>query len=176
MPAHTVAARVPATKPPLLPLRGPFAAAARSDKPPSSLVIWYLGLIPHWTGAQPRLKVRLLLRTHQWIVDRILAPEVSLAAAAADLRPDGDLTRILTDLVPDEDSQRWRQFIRVLVANLRHALLLPVTRRNEAWVRWLFLIPYSVKECSAAVPGAPPLSPDLLSRSDSLSKRVGLER
>ena len=160
MPAHTVAARVPAAK---LPLGGPFVAAARSGKHPSSLVTWYLGLIPHWMGAQPRLKVRLLLRTHQWIVDKILAPEVSLAAAAADLRPGGELTRILTDLVPAEDSQRWRQFIQVLVANLRHALLLPVTRRNEAWVRWLFLIPYSVKECaSATVPAAPSLPPDLL--------------
>ena len=146
--AHPVAARAPRTKPSL---PGPFVAAARSGRVPSSLVTWYLGLVPHWMGARPRLKVRLLLRTHQWIVERILAPEVGLGAAAADLRPDGDLTRILTGLVPVGDAERWRQYIKVLVANLRYALLLPVSRRNEAWVRWLFLIPYSVKESEAAV-------------------------
>jgi hypothetical protein len=32
-----------------------------------------------------------------------------------------------------------------VVATLRHALLQPVTRRNEAWVRWLFLIPYAIR-------------------------------
>ena len=145
--AQPVAARAPRATPSLL---GPFVAAARSGKVPSSLVTWYLGLVPHWMGARPRLKVRLLLRTHQWIVERILAPEVGLAAAAADLRPDGDLARILTGLVPAEDAERWRQYIKVLVANLRYALLLPVSRRNEAWVRWLFLIPYSVKESEEA--------------------------
>jgi hypothetical protein len=131
--------------------------AASSDRLPCALVTWYLGLIPHWTSAGPRPRTRLLLRTHQWIVERIVAPEANLATAAADLRPDGQLTRILTDLVPAEDSERWGQFIRVLVANLRHALLRPVTRRNEAWVRWLFLIPYSVKGWELpADPGASP--------------------
>ena len=145
MSASSAAVRVPPAKPPA---PRSFVAAGRYGNTPSSLVTWYLGLIPHWMGAQPRLKVRLLLRTHQWIVDRILAPEVNLAAAAADLDPDGALTRILSDLVPAEDEKRWRQYIKVLVANLRYALLLPVSRRNEAWVRWLFLIPYSVKECA----------------------------
>ena len=148
MAAHAYAARVPAPRPPVL--GGPLAVAAASGKPPSSLVTWYLGLIPHWMGAQPRLKVRLLLRTHQWIVDRILAPEVKLAVAAADLGPDGELTRILAGLVPAADAPRWQQYIKVLVANLRYALLLPVSRRNEAWVRWLFLIPYSVKTLEPA--------------------------
>ncbi len=159
MHAHTVAARVPAAKPQIA-LRGPFAAAP-SGTLPGTLLTWYLGLIPHWMGARPRLRTRLLLRTHQWIVDRILAPEVSLAAAVADLSPDGDLARILAGLVPAGESERRRQFIEVLVANLRHALLLPVTRRNEAWVRWLFLIPYSVKGWEPApVAGAPSLRAD----------------
>jgi len=152
--AHPVAARAPRARP-LLP--GPFAAAARSGRVPSSLVTWYLGLVPHWMGARPRLKVRLLLRTHQWIVERILAPEVGLATAAADLRPDGELTRILAALVPTAEAERWRQYIKVLVANLRYALLLPVSRRNEAWVRWLFLIPYSAKECEQVA--GPSVSP-----------------
>ena len=151
MSLHAIAVPMPAPRR-RLSLRRRLAAAS-SDTPPCALVTWYLGLIPHWTNAGPRLRTRLLLRTHQWIVERIVAPEANLAAAAADLRPDGQLTRILTDLVPAEDSERWGQFIRVLVANLRHALLRPVTRRNEAWVRWLFLIPYSVKGWDAPMDG-----------------------
>jgi len=146
MSARTAAMRLPSVKPPT---RG-SSVADRFGNTPGSLVTWYLGLVPHWMGVQPRLKVRLLLRTHQWIVDRILAPEVNLGAAAADLGPDGELTRILAGLVPAADAPRWSQYIKVLVANLRYALLLPVSRRNEAWVRWLFLIPYSVKEGGAA--------------------------
>jgi hypothetical protein len=144
MSLNAIAAPVPATSRHLS-RRGRLAASALSDKLPCALVTWYLGLIPHWTSGGPRLRTRLLLRTHQWIVERIVAPEASLAAAAADLCPDGQLTRILTDMVPAEDAEHRGQFIRVLVANLRHALLRPVTQRNEAWVRWLFLIPYSVK-------------------------------
>ena len=159
MSAHPVAVRRPAAKP-RVSLRGQFAASL-SDKCPCTLVTWYLGLVPHWMGAAPNLRTRLLLRTHQWIVERIIAPEASLAAAAADLRPDGALTRILIDLVPAaEDSEDRRRFIRVLVANMRHALLQPVTRRNEAWVRWLFLIPYSVKGWDSPTAGAAPEDAD----------------
>ena len=62
---------------------------------------------------------------------------------------------ISPELVPAGEAEGWRQFIQVVVANLRHALLLPVTRRNEAWVRWLFLIPYGVKALEPAEPTAP---------------------
>jgi hypothetical protein len=127
----------------------PTSRDAASGTIPSSLLTWYLGLIPYWMEATPVLKRRLLLRTHQWIVDRVLAPEITLAAALTDLRPDGDLTQILVALVPADQAMAWRHFIRVVVANLRHALQLPVTRRNEAWVRWLFLIPYSANSFSA---------------------------
>ena len=97
-------------------------------------------------GDNPRVKTRILLGTHEWIVDRVLAPEVGLAAVATDLRPDGPLTRSLAALVPPDDAAEWHHFIDLVVANLRHALLLPVTQRNEAWVRWLFLIPYSIRQ------------------------------
>ncbi len=151
---HPVAARMPGAKPIPLPSR---CATAPSGELPSSLLTWYLGLIPHWMGARPRLKARLLLRTHQWIVDRVLAPDVDLATAAADLRPDGALTRILTESLPAEDAERWRRFIRILVAELRQALLVPVTRRNEAWVRWLFLIPYGA--AAVRIAGKPTSTP-----------------
>jgi hypothetical protein len=152
MPAHTVAVRRPAARP-RVSLRGSLPAS--SGQRPCTLVTWYLGLIPHWTSAGPPLRTQLLLRTHQWIVERIINPEADLATAAADLRLDGELTRVLIDLIPAaEDTEERRQFVRVLVANLRHALLRPVTRRNEAWVRWLFLIPYSVKGWDAPEPRA----------------------
>ena len=145
MAAHSIAAQALPTNP-----KRARRVPAASDNMPGSLVTWYLGLIPHWMGGQSRLRTRLLLRTHQWIIERVLAPEVSLSAAAADLQPEGALVRTLTELVAAEASEGWRQFILVVVANLRHALLLPVTRRNEAWVRWLFLIPYSVKALEPA--------------------------
>jgi len=158
MSPRTVTARRPTGSQPAS-LRGTLDVSP-SEKCPCSLVTWYLGLIPHWTGGAPCLRIRLLLRTHQWIVERIIAPDANLAAATTELRPDGVLTQVLTDLVPAaEDSEERRQFIRVVVANLRHALLYPVTKRNEAWVRWLFLIPYSVKGWDAdgtgdVLPGA----------------------
>ena len=102
MPAPADAIRMLAAKPQRA--RRPLAAAATSGKTPSSLVTWYLGLTHHWMGDNPRVKTRILLRTHEWIIDRVLAPEVGLAAAAADLRPDGALTRSLAALVPPDDA------------------------------------------------------------------------
>jgi len=142
MPAQAHAARVPAAG--AVPRRSPPAATA-SGEPPSNLLWWYLGLTRHWTGAKPRLRCQLLFQTHEWIVDRVLAPEVNLPAVIEDLHPDGALARALTELVPQDERERWLQFIRLVVAALRQALLQPVTRRNEAWVRWLFLIPYAVR-------------------------------
>jgi hypothetical protein len=138
MAAHAHAVRASAPNP-----NGASRAVPASASSPGSLVTWYLGLIPHWMDAQPRLKCCILLRTHQWILERVLAPDVGLAAALGDLHPGGTLTRTLGELVPADDAEHWRQFIALVVANLRHALMLPVARRNEAWVRWLFLIPYS---------------------------------
>lgn len=150
MPAPADAIRMLSAKPQRA--ERPLAAALTSGKTPSSLVTWYLGLTHHWMGDNPRVKTRILLGTHEWIVDRVLAPEVGLAALAADLRPEGALTRSLAALVPPDDAGAWRHFIDLVVANLRHALLVPVTQHNEAWVRWLFLIPYSIRQTPEAVP------------------------
>jgi hypothetical protein len=103
-------------------------------------------------GDNPRVKTRILLGTHEWIIDRVLAPDVGLAALAADLRPEGALTRSLAALVPPDDAGASRHFIDLVVANLRHALLVPVTQHNEAWVRWLFLIPYSIRQTAEILP------------------------
>jgi len=144
MPAPADAIRMLSAKPQRA--RRPLAAALTSGKTPSSLVTWYLGLTHHWMGDNPRVKTRILLGTHEWIIDRVLAPEVGPAALAADLRPEGALTRSLAALVPPDDAGAWDHFIDLVVANLRHALLVPVTQHNEAWVRWLFLIPYSIRQ------------------------------
>ena len=141
MATQTMSARVSARRP----TASSGSLAAATGNVPSSLVTWYLGLIPHWMGATPGLRCRILLHTHQWIIDRVLAPEVALSAVALDLRPNGALTESLSALLPADAGPEWRHFIGLVVANLRHALLLPVARRNEAWLRWLFLIPYSIR-------------------------------
>jgi hypothetical protein len=150
MPAHADTAKATAAGAPAR--RSPRIAAA-SGKPPSNLLLWYLGLTPHWTSVESRTECRLLLRTHEWIADRVLAADVGLAAAIADLTPGGPLTAALLALAGPEADAR-RPFIDAVVANLRHALLLPVARRNEAWLRWLFLIPYSLRP-RAGTPAAP---------------------
>jgi hypothetical protein len=157
MPAPADAIRMPSAKSQRA--RRPLVAALTSGKTPSSLVTWYLGLTHHWMGDNPRVKTRILLGTHEWIIDRVLAPEVGLAALAEDLRPEGALTRSLAAVVPPDDAPEWRHFIDLVVANLRHALHVPVTRHNEAWVRWLFLIPYSIRQTAEAVPAPPASAP-----------------
>jgi hypothetical protein len=160
MPAPADATRMPSAKPRRA--RGALAAAAMSGKTPSSLVTWYLGLTHHWMGDNPRIKTRILLGTHDWIIGRVLAPEVRLADLAADLRPEGALTQSLAAQVPPDDAAEWRHFIDLVVANLRHALLVPVTQHNEAWVRWLFLIPYSIRQIAEAVPAPASAPPETL--------------
>jgi hypothetical protein len=114
------------------------------------LVTWYLSLASCWLGATPRLRRRLLLRTHQWIAERVMSPDQELRAAAEELEPGGALTRALTELVPSDERDGWRNWIRLVVTDLRRALRRPLAERNEAWAHWLFLIPYSVP-LSAAV-------------------------
>jgi hypothetical protein len=140
-------------------------AAAAPGQTPSSLVTWYLGLTPYWLGADCATKTRILLRTHEWIIDRVLAPGVGLAGAAADLSPDGALDRALAEVAGADERGEWRHFVRLVLANLRHALLLPVTERNEAWVRWLFLIPYSIRQTAEAPPAERTTAPSTPARS-----------
>jgi hypothetical protein len=148
-------------------------AAAAPGRTPSSLVTWYLGLTPYWMGADSPTKTRILLRAHEWIIDRVLAPGVGLAGAAADLRSEGPLTRALGEVAGPDDRGEWRHFVQLVVANLRHALLLPVTVRNEAWARWLFLIPYSIRQTAEASPAEPrPAAPMVGEPSQRRGERI----
>jgi hypothetical protein len=114
------------------------------------LVAWYLDLSSFWLGTRPPLRRRLLLRTHQWIAERVMSEDRELTAVAQELEPDGALARALTELVPREERDGWSDWIRLVVADLRRALRRPTAERNLAWAHWLFLIPYSIP-LSAAV-------------------------
>ena len=59
------------------------------------LVAWYLDLSSFWLGTRPPLRRRLLLRTHQWIAERVMSEDRELTAVAQELEPDGALARAL---------------------------------------------------------------------------------
>src|SRR5206468_12428322 len=85
------------------------------------------------------------LRTHHWIVERVLLPIArGEPPAAADLRPTGRLVCRLVRVVPPGEFDLWKTWIRLTIGDLQSALVWPADRRTEAWVRWLFHIPYSV--------------------------------
>lgn len=123
---------------------------AENPTPPGPLVgrgltEWYRDMAPCWLGVEPPLRRQLVLRTHRWIVGRILGPAArGRHPSMDDVRPDGALPAVLARVVPPGELAVWRPWIWLVVADLRRALGWPVARRDEAWVRWLFLIPYSI--------------------------------
>ena len=111
-----------------------------------SLKAWYEMMAPCWLAIQPARRRRLVLQTHVWIAERVLAAsaDTGWAAALKELAPDGALVRTLARLVPGAEASAWRLWIDVVRGDLEHALRHPRARRSQAWARWLFLIPYSV--------------------------------
>jgi hypothetical protein len=110
-----------------------------------TLLDWYRDLSPCWLGAEPRVRRRLILKTHQWIVERVLAPIArGERPTVADLAPNGRLVWSLVRVVPAGELDVWKPWIRLTLADLERALAWPPARRTEAWVRWLFFIPYSI--------------------------------
>jgi hypothetical protein len=111
-----------------------------------------------WLEIEPPLRRRLVLRTHRWIVDSVFDGHPTPSQLLDDLGPAGALRTALAALVPDDEAQRWRPWIRLVLQDLRRAVLWPPSPRTEAWCRWLFLIPYSVpigaarREAVRAVP------------------------
>ena len=45
-------------------------------------------------------------------------------------------------MIPPRERAAWRPWVRLVVADLQQALARPAARRDEAWLRSLFLIPY----------------------------------
>lgn len=120
---------------------------------PPTLLSWYRDMSGCWLGAEPRTRRRLILKTHRWIVDRVLAPVArGERPAMADLTPSGRLVWMLMRVVPGDQFDVWKPWIRLTPADLTRALAWPLARRDDTWVRWLFVIPYSIP-----VTGGPPV-------------------
>ncbi len=106
---------------------------------------WYRDMAPCWLAAEPPLRRRLILRTHHWIVERVLMPIAQGEhPVAADLGPTGRLVWRLIRVIPPGELNQWRTWIRLTLGDLQRALAWPPGQRTEAWVRWLFDIPYSI--------------------------------
>ncbi len=129
---------------PLHAARQPGAAAAELAVPPA-LLQWYRDMAPCWLGVEPRVRRRLVLTTHEWIVERVLAPiERNERPTVADLAPTGRLVWKLVRVIPAGQLKVWKPWIRLTRADLQRALAWPPARRTERWMRWLFAIPYSI--------------------------------
>jgi hypothetical protein len=106
---------------------------------------WYGDMVSSWLAIEPRARRLLVLETHRWIVERTLAAIASgQAPAHRDLTADGQLASRLLRLVPRAERSRWTTWVQLTLRDLRRALAWPPERRSDAWVRWLFLIPYSI--------------------------------
>ena len=109
-----------------------------------ALKAWYEMMAPCWLAIQPVRRRRLVLQTHVWVAERVLADPGGSSGALKELGADGALARALVRLVPGAEMSAWRLWIDVVRADLERALHHPRARRSQAWARWLFLIPYSV--------------------------------
>ena len=106
-----------------------------------ALSTWYSEMIDCWIDAEPAVRRQLILRTHQWIIDRVLASAEAHAPILAELGDAGPLARSLEELVPPHEAGRWTPWIASLLSELRRALGWPSSRRGEPWMRHLFVVP-----------------------------------
>jgi hypothetical protein len=123
----------------------PALAGSGLRTPRPGLLAWYRDMAPTWLGAEPIVRRHLILRTHRWIVERVLGGEAGGDAdALGELGPTGALTHALVATVPRGELGRWRPWIRLVRIDLQRALSWPPADRSDAWARWLFLIPYAI--------------------------------
>ena len=100
---------------------------------------WYQGMAGSWGLAAPPLRKALVLRSHEWIVARLLPqPAVSPPMNA----PCEELAAALGKCLPDDRRRAWQPWVDLAVADLRFAA--SGVRHDERWARRLFLIPYSI--------------------------------
>jgi hypothetical protein len=118
--------------------------SAHHDVVTPALVAWYRDMMPSWLGAEPMARRQLVLRTHRWIMERVLPRATNQEHALRDLTPVGTLSVALARSLPRGELARWTPWMRLLRRDLMRALGWSVERRSEAWARWLFLIPYSI--------------------------------
>jgi hypothetical protein len=113
--------------------------------PITGLSRWYQDMAAVWLSLYPLTRQRLVLRTHRWVADQVLAPmSRGEAPSTIDLRPGGRLAWDLFRKVPRDEAELWDGWIRMVLVDLARALAWPEERRTDAWLRWLFLIPYSL--------------------------------
>ena len=138
--------REPAATPAPAPTRSTGRAMSALDETGlASLKAWYETMAPCWLAIQPARRRRLVLQTHVWIAERVLAdPAAGIRTALDDLAPGGALAQSLLRLVPGAEAAAWRLWIDVARTDLERAMHHPRARRSQAWARWLFLIPYSL--------------------------------
>jgi hypothetical protein len=138
---------------------GPFRALDETGL--EALKAWYETMAPCWLAIQPARRRRLVLQTHVWIAERVLAdPLTGPSHALRELGADGPLASALARLIPRSEAGLWRRWIELLRLDLERALRRPPARRTQAWARWLFFIPYSLPVPSRArlrvLPGGAP--------------------
>lgn len=124
------------------------------------LTQWYRDMAPTWLSARPLLRRLLILRTHRWIIERIIEPvSRDESLSVTDLRPHDTLEAALAEVIPAGALAEWRSWIRLVVSALGHALARPVAGRDDTWVRRLFLIPYRIPVRARRPPSWPPGRP-----------------
>ena len=146
-----------------------MAGAAGSRSTTGDFGQWYRDMTPCWMTAEPFRRRRLILRTHRWIAERVLEPLAhGEEPFVIDLEAHGALAQSLTRRIPPPELEAWQFWVSLVLADLRQALASTSSPRNEEWVRWLFLIPYSVPVRGRADrwsrspwPGGPAKSADL---------------
>lgn len=102
-------------------------------------------MTPCWMTAEPFRRRHLILRTHRWIAERVLEPLAhGEEPFVVDLEAHGLLARSLARAIPPPELEAWKPWVRLALADLRQALAPTRSQHNEEWLRWLFLIPYSI--------------------------------
>lgn len=106
---------------------------------------WYRDMTPCWMTAEPFRRRRLILRTHRWIAERVLEPLAhGEEPFVVDLEAQGALAQSLVRTIPPLELETWQPWVCLALGDLRQALASTPSPRSEEWMRWLFLIPYSI--------------------------------
>jgi hypothetical protein len=106
---------------------------------------WYGARAGEWLGAEPTARRHLILGAQRWIARHVLTGESNPSVAGLDDRARAALVADLNGALTATERATWRRWIVRLVASLDRALRCPWHRRDEAWARWLFMIPCIVQ-------------------------------